>query len=332
MGIATPGPVSGSQRLDLLDALRGFALAGVLLANLEAFSLYYYLPPGATPALALPMLDRWLDPLGEVLWSGRFISLFSIMFGIGFALQMQRLGTGDGRRWYVRRLAILFLIGLLHSALWWGDILRWYAVAGLLLLPLARMRPRNMAILGVALACVPSLPLAQWWPGGWIHAPRAQALAGALAAFSSGDWGTMLRGNLAFEQWWRQSQGSLLLTIPGRMLIGVAIGNAGVLRDPRAHARFWKWLLACLPIGLVLGSLDILSDYHRLPFVAGHTLPSLSLLEHPVAVTTALGYAALFVLAFQRPVPGRWLGRHLAPIGRMALSNYLAQTLVAIAL
>src|SRR3546814_13115439 len=73
------------------------------------------------------------------------------MFEIGFALLMQRIGQSGGRRWYLRRLAVLFLIGLLHSAFWWGDILRSYAVAGLLLLPLARMRPRNLAILGVAL-------------------------------------------------------------------------------------------------------------------------------------------------------------------------------------
>src|SRR3546814_9607623 len=77
------------------------------------------------------------------------------MFGSGFALLMQRIGQSGGRRWYLRRLAVLFLIGLLHSAFWWGDILRSYAVAGLLLLPLARMRPRNLAILGVALMYLP---------------------------------------------------------------------------------------------------------------------------------------------------------------------------------
>src|SRR3546814_12178459 len=83
------------------------------------------------------------------------------MFGSGFALLMQRIGQSGGRRWYLRRLAVLFLIGPLHSAFWWGDILRSYAVAGLLLLPLARMRPRNLAILGVPLMYLQHPPWSQ---------------------------------------------------------------------------------------------------------------------------------------------------------------------------
>ncbi|MDN5782710.1 MAG: DUF418 domain-containing protein, partial [Luteimonas sp.] len=321
-----------SQRLDLLDALRGFALAGVLIANLEAFSLFYFLPAHDAPVLATLAVDRWLEPLGQLLWSGKFISLFSIMFGIGFALQMQRIGASGGKRWYLRRLAILGLIGLLHAAFWWGDILRWYAVAGLLLLPLARMRPRNLAILGVLLAGVPNLPLAQWWPGGWTPASHDQAFAAALAAFSSSHVGTMLQGNATFEHWWRQAQWSLLLTIPGRMLIGVAIGYSGVRRDPRAHARFWKWMLLCLPAGLVMAMLLVLSDYDRLAWLGADAISRpLHALVHETMLVVALGYAALFVHLFQRPAWRRWL-QHLAPVGRMALSNYLAHTVVGIAL
>jgi uncharacterized protein len=97
MSLPTPGPVPGSQRLDLLDALRGFALAGVLLANLDAFSLYFFLPREAALALPTAAIDRWLDAANGMLVSGKFITLFSIMFGIGFALQMQRMG--EGGRW-----------------------------------------------------------------------------------------------------------------------------------------------------------------------------------------------------------------------------------------
>ena len=331
MNLPPPGPVPGSQRLHLLDALRGFALAGVLLANLEAFSLYFFLPPEAAVALPTFAIDRWLDPASALLSSGKFISLFSIMFGIGFALQMQRIGERGGRGWYLRRLAILFLIGLLHSALWWGDILRWYAVAGLLLLPLARMRPRNLAILGVALVSVPNLPLAQWWPGGWPLAPHDQAFAGALAAFSSSHPGTMLHGNAAFEHWWRQSQWGLMLSIPGRMLIGMALGNSGALRDPHAHSRLWKCLLWCLPAGLALALLVMLSDYHRLPWPTSDTgALLLRTFGHDIVLMVALGYAALFVHLFFRPAWHRWLV-HLAPVGRMALSNYLAHSIIGVA-
>src|SRR3546814_10627848 len=147
MDIIPTGPVPGSQRLELLDALRGFALAGVLVANLEAFSLYYFLSPAGAAAPPTFAADRWLAPAIDLLVSAKFIPLFSIMFGIGFALLMQRLGQSGGRRWYLRRLADLFLLGLLHSAFWWGAILRSYAAAGLLLLPLALRWPAHTATL-----------------------------------------------------------------------------------------------------------------------------------------------------------------------------------------
>src|SRR3546814_17695192 len=151
------------------------------------------------------------------------------MFEIGFALLMQRIGQSGGRRWYLRRLAVLFLIGLLHSAFWWGDILRSYAVAGLLLLPLARMRPRNLAILGVALMYLPHLP---WWQADSSLAPRAHASAAALVAFSREHAATMLRGNPAFDLWEWQSHWSVPATLTGLPLHGPPRGPRPVRRDP----------------------------------------------------------------------------------------------------
>lgn len=325
MNLSPTGPVPGSQRLDLLDALRGFALAGVLLANLEAFSLYYYLSPDAVIALPTHAVDRWLDAASGLLVSGKFITLFSIMFGIGFALQMQRIGQANGRHWYLRRLAVLFLIGLLHSAFWWGDILRAYAVVGLLLLPLARVRPRNLAFLGVVLVYLPHLP----WPQDESLASHAHAFADALVAFSSHDAGTMLIGNHVFNLWWWQSGWRVPASLPGLMLIGVALGNAHVLRDPAGHARFWKRLLACLPIGLALALLVVLADYGRLGWVGDATASWRHALEPGAVLMIALGYIALFVSLFMRPAWHRWL-RHLAPVGRMALSNYLVHSIVGI--
>ena len=325
MSISPPGPVPGSQRLELLDALRGFALAGVLLANLETFTLYFFLSPDAAAALPTLAADRWLAAASGLLVSAKFITLFSIMFGIGFALLMQRIGQAGGRRWYLRRLAVLFLIGLLHSMVWWGDILRFYAVAGLLLLPLARVRPRNLAILGVALAYLPYLPL---WQGDWLTVPRTQAYADALRAFTSEHANAMLRGNQVFNLWWWQSHWRVPASLPGLMLIGLALGNSHALRDPGLHARLWKWLLPGLPLGLTLGLVVTLADYGRLGGY-GIALAWRHALDTGIVLMVALGYAALFTSLFARPGWHRWL-RHLAPAGRMALSNYLGHTVVGI--
>jgi len=337
MNIATPGPVPGSQRLDLLDALRGFALAGVLLANLDAFSLYFFLPREAALALPTVSIDRWLDPFYGMLVAGKFITLFSIMFGIGFALQMQRMGEG-GRWRYARRLAVLWLLGMAHVWLWWGDILRWYAVLGLVLLPLAwlRVRPRTLAVLGVALVSVPHAPLSLWWPGGWALATQDDAFARALAAFSGHDPQAWLRTNAWFAHWWTQSHWGIGVAIAGRMLIGAAIGYSGVLADPAAHARFWKRLLLALPAGLALVFAIETIDYGwvALPAawpdgIAGTML--LRALAEDAALLLGLGYAALFVHLFCHPAWHRWL-QPLAPVGRMALSNYLTHSVVGVAL
>ena len=337
MRTAPLGPVPGTQRLDLLDALRGFALAGVLLANLDAFSLYAFLPREAALALPTAPIDRWLDPFYGMLVAGKFITLFSIMFGIGFALQMLRMGEG-GRWRYARRLAVLWLLGMAHAALWWGDILRWYALLGLVLLPLAwlRARPRTLAILGVAMVTVPHAPLSSWWPGGWPLATQDQAFAHALAAFSGHDALAWLRGNAWFASWWTQSHWGVGVAIAGRMLIGAAIGYSGVLADPASHARFWNRLLPALPLGLVLVFAIETVDYGwvALPAAwpageAGRML--LRAASQDAALVLGLGYMALFVRLFGVPAWRRWL-QPLAPVGRMALSNYLTHTLVGIAL
>src|SRR3546814_18040090 len=114
------------------------------------------------------------------------------------------------------------------------------------------------------------------------------------------------------------------------MLIGLALGNSQVLRDPDRHAGFWKWLLACLPVGLVLALLVTLSDYGRLGRFGDATAPWRHALDQGIVLLVAPGYAALFVFLFSRARWHRSL-RHLAPVGRMALSNYLGHTVVGIA-
>lgn len=334
-----PGqPTAASQRLDLLDALRGFALGGVLLANLVAFCLYAFLPSERMTALPTAGLDRLLQPALDILISGKFITLFSLLFGIGFSLQMQRTG-GDsaGRRRYLRRLGGLLAIALVHTYLfWWGDILRYYAVLGLLLLPLYALPTRRLVAIGVVLIVVAPPLLAHLFPGAAQRlATQDQAYAAAVAAFSSSEWPTMLHGNRLFAAWWMPpARWGVALSVAGCILIGAALGRSDVLRDPATHARFWKRLLIALPAGLVLALGLKLSAYGRLPWPDGwqgtdNARVLLRMLEHAAPLVLGLGYMAGFVLLFGRRLWCRGL-QLLVPVGRMALSNYLAQTLVGV--
>ena len=171
-----------------------------MLANLVAFSLYAFLPGSATAALPTAGIDRWLEPTLSALVSGRFIALFSLLFGVGFALQMQRSGSSPVvRRRYLRRLGALFVIGLLHGALWWGDVLRYYAVIGLMLLPAYRWPARPLLVLGMILIVVPQ-PLLEhlFSDAGPPLATKEVAFADAFNMFSGDQWPAMLRGNASF--------------------------------------------------------------------------------------------------------------------------------------
>lgn len=330
----TDAPTSATQRLPLLDSLRGFALSGVLLANLIGFSLYYFLAPADGLRLPSFPLDRWLDPAINIFVYGKFITLFSLLFGIGFAIQMQRDGgSRAGKLRYVRRLAILLAIGLIHAWLWWGDILRYYAVVGLALLVVWRWRPWPLAIAGIALALIPYPSTPLFISSGPAHLAQTEIHAATLTALRSPQWSVMLHGNFDYVQWWLVNRWGLALTVGGRLLIGAALGKSGVLQDPLAHARFWQRLLiASLPLGLVLSVLLQVFHYGMLPIAPTAERMqgiALKLVDHLATLSLGIGYMAAFVILFSRTRLRAAL-QGLAPVGRMALSNYLLQTLLGI--
>lgn len=337
MSTAPPAPVSERRRYEELDALRGFALFGVLLVNLRDFSLYSLLPAAERAALPTAALDRVLEVLLAALVDIKSATLFAMLFGVGFALQMQRAAEDPavGQR-YLRRLLLLVLIGVAHAwLLWWGDILRYYAVLGLLLLPLGRAGARVLALAGVAIALF-ALPLLRPLVVPLLPslAPAAQASATALAAFSGPDAGAALVANLDYDLRMRLANWSLAFFVLGRLLIGAALGFAGVLQQPQWHRAFWRRLLAvCLPLGAALTAFALLRD-HGIAFADGwwktpaaRTLSAT--LRSASTLALALGYMALVVTAFETRM--RPLLLPLIPVGRMALSNYLGQTFIGLA-
>ena len=133
-------PVAVRQRYIILDALRGFALLGIVLANFPEFSLWTFLSDEAQAALPTAALDRGCHWLLYLLVDGKFYTLFSLLFGMGFSIIIANAARrgADGFRIFYRRMTVLLLIGLVHLLfLWSGDILALYALMGMLL-PLFR--------------------------------------------------------------------------------------------------------------------------------------------------------------------------------------------------
>ena len=336
---STVGPVSERERVFELDVLRGIALFGVLTMNFVAFAGAGVMATDAQMA-ALPTvkLDQAASFLVRVLIGDKANTTFAVLFGLGFYLQMKRSeGTPGFERRYSRRLFWLLVFGWANALfLWIWDILNLYAVAGFALLMMRRWRTRTLVVVGTIMALY-SDHLQNWITGSlglklvpdWLYEDPAilarQAVAvggdypGIFATFTNWTYTEWLAGGLMV---------AYLVYALGRFALGAAIGRSGILNDVDAHRRLLRRIAwVALPVGLA-ANLVIWSiiKFEWRPF--GPDLdPLAQTLRSPAALTLAAGYASAIVVALGKPW-GRKLFGVFAPVGRMALTNYLAQGLI----
>ena len=150
------GPVAETTRIDAIDVLRGVALLGILLMNVQSFAMPQaaYFNPTAYGDLEGADLYVWVA--GRMLADQKFMTIFSMLFGAGIVLMAGRAeARGDARRVHYRRMGWLLVIGLLHAHLLWpGDVLFLYAVCGMLVYPLRWQPPGRLLALGAGLLAV----------------------------------------------------------------------------------------------------------------------------------------------------------------------------------
>ena len=173
-------PIPVTERIAELDALRGFALLGVALANLGTFSGYVWLGAAEKAGLSTASIDGTLHFLTDALLDGKFYTLFSLLFGIGFAVQLQRASTRDTpfAPLFRRRLWVLMGIGLLHLLLlWFGDILTTYALCGFGLLAVRKASDRALLIWAGVLIALPVVQYLAMWALFEPDNPARMALA-----------------------------------------------------------------------------------------------------------------------------------------------------------
>lgn len=153
-------PVAPAERQLLLDVLRGVALLGIFMVNMPTFAMPFFEAFGSPALVDGPARDRIAWWIVSLFFQFKFVTLFSLLFGAGFAMQLERAqARGRPFIWtYLRRLGVLCLIGLVHALLiWYGDILVAYSILGLLLLPFARVRGRVLVAAGIAIVVVSAI-------------------------------------------------------------------------------------------------------------------------------------------------------------------------------
>ena len=334
-------PVVQAARIDAIDVLRGFALLGILLMNVQSFAMPQaaYFNPTAYGDLEGANLNVWVAV--RMLADQKFMTIFSMLFGAGIVLMAGRAeARGDARRVHYRRMGWLLVIGLLHAHLLWaGDILFLYAVCGMLVYPLRHQPPGRLIAMGVGLLAIASaysigsglsLP---YWPeearegfaaGVWRPAP--EVIEAELAAMRGGWLDQQLTrsaGALAFETLLLITWG--LWRAGGLMLIGMALFKREVF-SAACSPRFYAALIAvAVAVGLPLQAYGIALDFDRgWPFwsffigVQFNYWPS---------ILVSLGYVGL-VMLICRTAALRGLTRPFAAVGQTALTNYLLQTVL----
>jgi uncharacterized protein len=321
---SSAGPIAPSDRIAAIDMVRGIALFGVMAINVATVfrvSIFErFLPDGGDGT----RLDR---ALYSILMAGidlKAFALFSLLFGVGLAIQYDHL-SADSRRTalLVRRLAFLMLIGAAHLVLIWnGDILFEYAIAGFVVLPFLFCRLRILTLVGTALLAVflvaSFLPeLAPMPSGAWMR----RNVAEAMQIYGSGGFAEVLAFRIHELPGFLPLHVFMFPRTVALMLIGAAAWRADLFRTGSRASQ-------CLPlvaaIGLLVGGVLAVwleNRSLRLGWRAELSLERLS------TVLLACGYCAIIVWAANRAT-GRKLLAWAAPIGRMAFTNYLMQSVI----
>ncbi len=335
------GPATGRERIVAIDVLRGVALLGILIMNIQSFAMIgaAYMNPTAFGDLTGVNYAVWLG--GRLFADQKFMSIFAMLFGAGIILITQRQDQAGGRpaRIHYRRALFLILFGLLHGYLLWdGDILFTYGVCALFLYPARRLRPRNLFLIGALLLCVPPIIneiFTMALPGmsaetragieaGW--RPTPEEVQAEVKAYR-GSWldqmqfrvpSSLAMETVIFAIWtfWRAS---------GLMLVGMALFKLGVF-DANRPKQLYVWFIAVgLPVGTLLSGLGV-----RYEFAHDWDLSCLfegSNFNYVGSLFTSFAWVGLVMLVCRSDSLSSLKGR-LAAVGQTAFSNYILQTLL----
>ena len=330
------GPVAPAERVEMLDIFRGFALLGVLVANMRGFS---------GPMMAyFDHTLMWQEPVNraaqfavDAFVSGKFITIFSFLFGVGFAIQMERAEARPAG-FLGRRFGALMALGLVHIfLLWWGDILLAYSVFGFALLLFRRREPKTLLWWAAILYLFPLLGFgmgalaAHFNPEAMKQPPADPAeLARLIRVYATGGYGQILVERV-------KEAGQALMFIPffgprllGLFLLGTWVWRKGILQDLASRETLLRrcqvWGFA---VGLPLGLGGEIFMLLKAPVLSRPSLDGLVYFAVNSLAVPALSVAYLATVA-RLGAGGVWRERlhWFAPVGRMALTNYLMQTVV----
>ena len=318
------------SRLDLLDALRGFALMGLFLVHMVELFELYWLDPQPNAAFEWTM----------ALFAGKSFALFALCFGISFFIIMDRARTRgvDFTGRFAWRLLILLAIGLVHGLVYRGEILQILALLGLLLLLFDRIRDNRILLLLALIVLLQPLLIARAFAAldgaAWALQPPFFTVEDTLPVAAEGSFAQMVVANSISGQlgkWSFYLDTGRLAQIVGLFLAGLVLGRIGFFARPDDFRRSRRVVLVVAFLLSVLTYWAKPALLDALPAEPGAARQTLDwMVSGWLALTVMAVYVVLFVELFQSV--GRPLLRRLAPVGRLTLTLYVGQSLIFVPL
>ena len=331
-----------TERINSIDALRGFALAGVVLVHMVEQYIAGPSPEGFLEGLnGIP--DQIVQGFIQLFLTGKFFALFSILFGLSFTIQMQsaeKKGIKFGGR-FIWRAALLFAIGFIHQLFYRGDILTIYAVLAPFIIPFYRIPAKALLVTsGIIFLGIPRFIAFSLFGGDGITGVHSimdtnhELIKSYFETIQNGSLTEVFKTNATYGMMTKidfQASffGRLYYTF-GYFLVGLWLGRTGIFKDLSAHSKTGKDVLLWSIAGLMVSFVLMIAVFANIPQpTEGATWAFVMGINFFDWVNISMTSMILcgFLLLYQK---SGWKKRLLffAPYGRMALSNYVAQTLI----
>lgn len=342
----TLSPVQAKERIQSLDILRGIAILGILIMNIQSFAMpgAAYLNPTAYGDLE--GLNRWVWILSHIFADQKFMTIFSILFGAGVILVTDKAvaKTGKSAGLHYKRTFWLLVIGLLHAHLiWYGDILVAYALCALFVYLFRKMKPKKLFIIGIVIISVhtliyvffglsiPFMPpeAAQEISSGWMPSPElineeVAAITGTLSQqISAVSAAALEMQTLVFfiVMMWRAG---------GLMLVGMALYKWGVLSAEKSTGFYTKGLIISSLIGFPVIILGLVKNFDA-NWSFEYSMFLGSQFNYWGSLFVGCAYICAIMLFCKSSIFPR-LKERFAAVGQMALTNYIAQSVICVLL
>ena len=336
-------PTKLNERIQSLDIIRGIAILGILIMNIQSFSM-----PGS--AYSNPMAFGDLNGINKWVWiffflfaDMKFMNIFSILFGAGIILVTSKseIKTGKSASLHYKRTFWLLILGLLHAHLiWYGDILVTYALCALILFPLRKIKPSIQLLLGLIIFSVHSIMYGFFgatiseWPADSLT-EMAQSWAPNLERinFEIG----MITGTISQQIQYNSAVATYLQTnfflslygfwrVSGLMLIGMALYKLGFFTSKKLNAYYYRLIFILFPLGFTLILIGLIKNFSA-DWNWEYSRFLGSQFNYWGSLFLCIAYMSIFMIIINSNIL-KSLKVRLAAVGRMALTNYISQSFI----